>query len=343
MPHDSPLLGGYTPGSDEGSMKLNEMTELCTKLFDKVTNLEKDLNQTKKVYGKALTKLVKRVKHLEDMLKSTIERRKAGWYSDDDEDWFDLSIKVQLERVKTYKVTLEEDVVLSLEYSMLEVFLVCEEILSTDERITQKLNEEEMAKAAAREDQERIDFEKALDSRKRVRYNQKISNTQEETSICSSSKEEYDDLFKEHGWIQDELLQRNKVTEETLLQESFKKLRAAEASRSEPIQEQQTKESQELSEEELQKLLVTVPVEEIYVEALQVKYTIINWEVYNEESRFDRDDSEKLWKLVKGRFNTTVPTNDQEKELWVELKRLFEPDDNDILWKLQRYMHDPLN
>ncbi|GJS95544.1 putative ribonuclease H-like domain-containing protein [Tanacetum coccineum] len=36
------------------------------------------------------------------------------------------------------------------------------------------------------------------------------------------------------------------------------------------------------------------------------------------------------------------PTDDKEKELWVELKRLFEPDNDDILWKLQRYMHDPL-
>ncbi|GJZ50967.1 hypothetical protein Tco_0605482 [Tanacetum coccineum] len=31
-----------------------------------------------------------------------------------------------------------------------------------------------------------------------------------------------------------------------------------------------------------------------------------------------------------------------EKALWVELKRLFEPDKDDVLWKLQRYMHDPL-
>ncbi|GJZ93581.1 hypothetical protein Tco_0665646 [Tanacetum coccineum] len=37
------------------------------------------------------------------------------------------------------------------------------------------------------------------------------------------------------------------------------------------------------------------------------------------------------------------PTEDKARELWVELKRLFEPDDNDTLWKLQRYMHDPLN
>ncbi|GJV81448.1 hypothetical protein Tco_1517318 [Tanacetum coccineum] len=46
--------------------------------------------------------------------------------------------------------------------------------------------------------------------------------------------------------------------------------------------------------------------------------------------------------LVKERFSTIEPTDDKEKELWVELKRLFEPDDDDTLWKLQRYMHDPL-
>ncbi|GKE40538.1 hypothetical protein Tco_1463943 [Tanacetum coccineum] len=46
--------------------------------------------------------------------------------------------------------------------------------------------------------------------------------------------------------------------------------------------------------------------------------------------------------LVKERFSTTDPTDDKEKELWVELKRLFEPDNDDTLWKLQRYMHDPL-
>nr|GFC03748.1 hypothetical protein [Tanacetum cinerariifolium] len=35
------------------------------------------------------------------------------------------------------------------------------------------------------------------------------------------------------------------------------------------------------------------------------------------------------------RFSTTEPTDDKEKELRVELKRLFEPDVDDTLWKLQ--------
>ncbi|GKC32082.1 hypothetical protein Tco_1039376 [Tanacetum coccineum] len=52
------------------------------------------------------------------------------------------------------------------------------------------------------------------------------------------------------------------------------------------------------------------------------------------EIRFDRDDLEKLWDLVKKKFSSTKPTVDKEKVLWVELKRLFEPDDDDTLWKL---------
>ncbi|GKA98029.1 hypothetical protein Tco_0825923 [Tanacetum coccineum] len=131
-------------------------------------------------------------------------------------------------------------------------------------------------------------------------------------------------------------------------------------------EEQSAKKEKELSEEELQKLMMIVPVEEVYVEALQVKYPIIDWEVYIEDSRkywkiirvgdhteayqtfddmlkkFDRDDLDKLWSLVKERFSSTDPTDDKERILWVELKRLFEPDIDDILWKLQRYMHDPL-
>ncbi|GKC45231.1 hypothetical protein Tco_1062953 [Tanacetum coccineum] len=50
--------------------------------------------------------------------------------------------------------------------------------------------------------------------------------------------------------------------------------------------------------------------------------------------KFDRDELVKLWDLVKKRFSTTDPIDDKEKELWVELKRLFKPDNDDILWKL---------
>nr|GFA28406.1 hypothetical protein [Tanacetum cinerariifolium] len=58
--------------------------------------------------------------------------------------------------------------------------------------------------------------------------------------------------------------------------------------------------------------------------------------------KFDREDLDKLWSLVKETCSTTEVTDEKEKELWVELKRLYKPNSRDPLWALQRYMHDPL-
>nr|GEV73292.1 putative ribonuclease H-like domain-containing protein [Tanacetum cinerariifolium] len=53
--------------------------------------------------------------------------------------------------------------------------------------------------------------------------------------------------------------------------ERIMKLKTAEASRTEPTQEQQSEEPKELSEEELKKMMELVPVEELYIDALQSK------------------------------------------------------------------------
>ncbi|GJY73091.1 putative ribonuclease H-like domain-containing protein, partial [Tanacetum coccineum] len=70
MPYDSPLLEGHTPGSDEGRKQQNELMDLVIKLTDRVEVLENDLKQTKRVYGDAFTKLIKKVKALEKTVKS---------------------------------------------------------------------------------------------------------------------------------------------------------------------------------------------------------------------------------------------------------------------------------
>nr|GEW08755.1 hypothetical protein [Tanacetum cinerariifolium] len=119
--------------------------------------------------------------------------------------------------------------------------------------------------------------------------------------------------------IANESLKR--AAEEELEQESSKRQKTGESS------EPREKEDDELTQEDLQEMVMIVPMEEVYVEALQ---------------KFNRDDLIKLWDLVKERFSTTEPTDDKQKELWVELKILFKPDDDDTLWKVQKYMHDHL-
>ncbi|GKE42403.1 hypothetical protein Tco_1469687 [Tanacetum coccineum] len=44
-PYDSPLLGGYTPGSDEGRLKLEELMAMCTKLSKQVESTDDDLDK----------------------------------------------------------------------------------------------------------------------------------------------------------------------------------------------------------------------------------------------------------------------------------------------------------
>ncbi|GKB14797.1 hypothetical protein Tco_0848720 [Tanacetum coccineum] len=111
-----------------------------------------------------------------------------------------------------------------------------------------------------------------------------------------------------------------------------------------PAEESKEKEDDELSQEELQQLMIIVPEEGMNVEAMQTKYPIINWEVYIKiqecTGKSSGDDLVKLWSLVQERFNSTDPTEDKEIELWVELKRLFEPDVDDELWKSYKHVHD---
>ncbi|GKC31022.1 hypothetical protein Tco_1038316, partial [Tanacetum coccineum] len=64
MPHESPLQSVYSVGRDEGSLSLNELTDLCTSLSKKVEILKSELNQTKQTYNAALTKLIKRGRSL---------------------------------------------------------------------------------------------------------------------------------------------------------------------------------------------------------------------------------------------------------------------------------------
>nr|GEY61110.1 hypothetical protein [Tanacetum cinerariifolium] len=102
-------------------------------------------------------------------------------------------------------------------------------------------------------------------------------------------------------------------------QESVKKLKTS----------KEVKASEEVPKEKVKEIMQPVPIKEVYVEALQVKHPIIDWKVYIEGQR--REDLNQLWRLVKETLSIRPPTNEKEMELWVELKRLYEPDVKDQL------------
>nr|GEV30030.1 hypothetical protein [Tanacetum cinerariifolium] len=132
-------------------------------------------------------------------------------------------------------------------------------------------------------------------------------------------------------------------------QESVKKLKT-----SEEVSEE-VKKPDEVPKEKVKEMMQLVPIKEVYVEALQVKHPIIDWKVHTEGQRsywkiirlggssasyqffmdmlkhLDMEDLNQLWALVKESLSIRPPTSDKKMELWVELKRLYEPDDEDQL------------
>nr|GEY22855.1 hypothetical protein [Tanacetum cinerariifolium] len=84
--------------------------------------------------------------------------------------------------------------------------------------------------------------------------------------------------------------------------------------------------TEEFTEDKIKEIMQLVLVKDVYVQALQIKHPIIDWKA-----------------LVKEYLSIRSASSDKEMELWVELKRMYEPDPEDQLWTLtQNYMHAPV-
>ncbi|GKC19616.1 putative ribonuclease H-like domain-containing protein [Tanacetum coccineum] len=86
MPHESPFHSVHSLRHDEGSLSLNELTDLCTLLSNKVQSSETELKETKQTYNSALTQLIRRVKKLEHIMKASKSRRRVRVVESDDEE-----------------------------------------------------------------------------------------------------------------------------------------------------------------------------------------------------------------------------------------------------------------
>nr|GEX76269.1 hypothetical protein [Tanacetum cinerariifolium] len=85
---------------------------------------------------------------------------------------------------------------------------------------------------------------------------------------------------------------------------------------------EEVKSPDEVPEKKVQEMMQLVPIEEVYIEALQVKHPIIDWK------HLDREDLNQLWALVKESLSNRTHTNDKEMELWT-LDPLFSSSSKD--------------
>ncbi|GJT36575.1 putative reverse transcriptase domain-containing protein [Tanacetum coccineum] len=201
--------------------------------------------------------------------------------------------------------------------------------------------DEQTKRTKLQQEQERLSHEAAEEwenIRERVKADEELSKR-----LHAEERNKYNEVDQARCFSQATIIDSAEVesskraTKVEIDHEVSKRQKTNEASES--VQEQLEEEEKELLQEDLQQMLMVVPVEEVYVEALQVKYPINNWEVYTKESRkywkiirvgnhieayqffedmlkiFDRDDLVMLWNLVKERFSSTEPTDDKERTL----------------------------
>ncbi|GKA26515.1 hypothetical protein Tco_0712624 [Tanacetum coccineum] len=118
---------------------------------------------------------------------------------------------------------------------------------------------------------------------------------------------------------------------------------------------------EDAEKEELKGFLDIIPREEFAedVESLSTKYPIVDWKTYTLTENFmyyqifrgdgssknykvlsemledfDRQDVEELYRLVKERYSASRPEG-YDLMLWGDLHTLFEPDEEDEIWKNQ--------
>nr|GEW60523.1 hypothetical protein [Tanacetum cinerariifolium] len=363
-PPSSPPQAQPTTTSTSDLTLLNTLMETCTTLSHKVAALEQD----KLVHHKGLNPLQK----LLWVLRRMHPNRGGGGIeeidADEDITLVDMETEVDLgaelhgrledkdkvnaaaKEVNAAEPTVFDDEEVSMTMAQTLIKMKAKKARILDEQMAKRLHDEEMQEKHLDNIRKYQNLKRkpifVAQARKNIIVYMKNMAGYKIAHFKGMTYDQVRHIFeREYNKVQtflkpdrDEEPTKKRVSKKTLLQESFKKLRAE----------------------------VEVSVFEFKVEALQVKYPLIDWEIYSEGSRtywkiikvggiiqayrsfedmlkdFDREDLDTLWRLTKENFSTSMPTKDKEKALWVELKRLYEPNAADVFWKLQRYMHDPL-
>nr|GEX21396.1 hypothetical protein [Tanacetum cinerariifolium] len=328
-----PLLV-YTLGSDEGKMQQNELMDLVTKLSDRVVALETDLKQKKKVYGAAYTKLIMKGRKIDEI------------HQDPDISLVQHDVEIQ--------GRYDQDIEFNLDFDAAKRVNTFVPIESKVDRAVHEFAAGSLKRGAEKE------LDQGSSKKQKTGESSKLAEGPRDKDANELSQEELQQMMiiQLRGYSFDELKTLFETTirrvntfvpieskvdravhefaagslkrgaEKELDQGSSKKQKTGESSKL--AEGPRDKDANELSQEELQQMMIIVPEEGMHIEALQTKYLIIDWEIYTEESRI----------LVQERFNSIELTEDKEREIWVELKRLFEPDTNDELWESQKHIHD---
>ncbi|GJU42484.1 zinc finger, CCHC-type, retrotransposon gag domain protein [Tanacetum coccineum] len=172
-----------------------------------------------------------------------------------------------------------------------------------DEELAQKLHAEELAKSTARQEQERYDFEKALELQKQLDEREEIRFIQKQSTKEEKEKKKDEESSKQ---VEEETVQKEDVIPEQVMNESSRK--AEGRLKRKALKARKDKDKRQKKQDDLEKLM----------------YQMLN--------DFHREDLIVLYRLFNEKCASTRPGFD-DIMLWGDMKVMFEPDSNDTVWK----------
>ncbi|GJX01285.1 hypothetical protein Tco_0185198 [Tanacetum coccineum] len=354
-PNESPLHVVHSHGSDEGSLKLNELTNLVTKLSKRIRVLEDDLQKTKKTYSSAFTKLILKIKKLESKVKTRKVRKRARVVlSEDEEDdsskqgkidedpntYFDQDDEVVHDQ-DTAEERQPEDSTAGITVSTAPINIsTARETTSTAGRVVYGRRSKEARKDKGKEimtepepekkskkllEQERLGLEEA------IRLQEKVDE-----------EERAQDIDWNDPLVQRYLDMKNKPKSEAqarknmivyLKNQSNYKMKDFDGMSYDKIRPIFEKVELDDEKEDLKGYLDIVLREDVDVDvdSLSTKYPIVDWKTYTLSENFmyykiiKDDRSLKNYKILKG----------YDLMLWGDLHTLFEPDEESEIWMNQ--------
>nr|GFA71973.1 hypothetical protein [Tanacetum cinerariifolium] len=313
MPHDSPLQSAHSLRRDEGSLSLNELTVLCTSLSTKVQSLEKDLQQTKK--GRSLIEELDMDADIYLVLLHAIDQ---GRKSDDTqvsgqpEDQLGIfsAAKVLADaaeqgrsvvNVQTYTIQRKRVNTASTLVSTADVSTASEMVNIAGLKAMVK----EVERQSTKEDKGKKSDDSSKPTRKKILARKRVGGNDSQESV-KKQKLEDDAENKELKAYLDIVSEDEFVMKVESLETKY------------PIIDWKTH----------------VLIEHfMYYQIIRADGSSKNYKIFSEMlDDFDRQDMMDLHRLVEERYTTTSPKG-YDLLLWGDLKTLFEPNEENELWK----------
>ncbi|GKE11114.1 hypothetical protein Tco_1414665 [Tanacetum coccineum] len=374
MPHESPLYSVHSLGRDEGSLSLNELKDLCTSLSKKIVKSTQARRRFKIVISDDKEDLEDPSKQ-ERKITKIDQDPSISLVQDEGTSWIQEDIEIQEKISDDTEVVLEEEEPTELVEDQGSGEKGEKEVSTVGAKHSTVIPEVSTIAANLQLEQEILRHEEAIrlqeqideEERQIIARDAEIAmQLQEEINKATQEQEKQEVVIEADpthviDWNYEDKEKGSKKKAGGSRKKTLARKRAGEKQSDQSAKRQKTEYEKEKEKEELKAYLDLFPRVEFVmeIECLDTKYLIVDWKthvltetfMYYQIIRadrgsknyqifskmlddFDRQDVIGLHRLVEERYATSRLER-YDLMLWGDLKILFQPDEEDEVWRHQ--------